>query len=55
MNRPMMVLEPSTSDFKTFELLEIVEKFAIGFDDLPALTPGRDDMRCWTGCCQIVI
>jgi hypothetical protein len=37
--------EPSTSDFQTFELLEIVEKFAIGFDDLPALIPGRDDYR----------
>jgi hypothetical protein len=37
--------EPSTSDFQTFELLEIVEKFAVGFDDLPALIPGRDDYR----------
>jgi len=26
-------------------MLEIVEKFAIGFDDLPALIPGRDDYR----------
>ena len=37
--------EPSTSDFQTFELLEIVEKFANDFDDLPALIPGRDDYR----------
>ena len=37
--------EPSTSDFQTFELLEIVEKFAIGFDGLPALIQGRDDYR----------
>ncbi len=37
--------EPSTSDFQTFELLEIVEKFAVGFDDFPALIPGRDDYR----------
>ena len=37
--------EPSTSDFQTFELLEIVEKFAVGFDDLPALIQGRDDYR----------
>ena len=37
--------EPSTSDFQTFELLEIVEKFAIGFDDLPRPIPERDDYR----------
>jgi hypothetical protein len=37
--------EPSTSDFQTFELLEIVEKFALGFDDLPRLIPERDDYR----------
>lgn len=37
--------EPSTSDFQTFELLEIVEKFANDFDDLPALIPGRSDYR----------
>ena len=32
-------------DFQTFELLEIVEKFAVGFEDLPALIQGRDDYR----------
>ena len=37
--------EPSTSDFQTFELLDIVEKFALDFDVLPALIPGRDDYR----------
>ena len=37
--------EPSTSDFQTFELLEIVEKFAVDFDTLPALIRGRDDYR----------
>jgi hypothetical protein len=37
--------EPSTSDFQSFELLEIVEKFANDFDELPALIPGRDDYR----------
>lgn len=37
--------EPSTSDFQTFELLNIVEKFAVGFDDLPALIQGREDYR----------
>lgn len=28
-----------------FELLQIVERFAAGFDDLPRLIPGRDDYR----------
>jgi hypothetical protein len=37
--------EPSASHFQTFELLEIVEKFANDFDDLPALIPGRSDYR----------
>ena len=37
--------EPSTSDFQTFQLLEIVEKFALGYDDLPRLIPERDDYR----------
>ncbi len=37
--------EPSTSDFQTFELLEIVEKFAVDFDTLPALIQGRNDYR----------
>ena len=37
--------EPSTSDFQTFELLDIVEKFAVDFDVLPALIPGREDFR----------
>jgi hypothetical protein len=37
--------EPSTNDFQTFELLEIVERFATGFDNLPELIPGRRDYR----------
>ena len=37
--------EPSTNDFQTFELLEIVERFATGFDDLAELIPGRRDYR----------
>lgn len=37
--------EPSTNDFQTFELLEIVQRFASGFDDLPELIPGRRDYR----------
>lgn len=28
-----------------FELLRIIEQFAVGFDRLPALIPGRDDDR----------
>jgi hypothetical protein len=37
--------QPSTNDFQVFELLRIVERFAIGFDELPRLIPGRDDYR----------
>ncbi len=37
--------EPSATDFQTFELLHIVERFATGFDDLPELVPGRSDYR----------
>ena len=37
--------EPSTNDFQSFELLEIVERFATGFADLPPLIAGRDDYR----------
>jgi hypothetical protein len=37
--------EPSTNDFQVFELLRIVERFAVGFDDLPRLIPGRGDYR----------
>jgi len=37
--------EPSTTDFQTFDLFDIVEEFATGFDDLPALIPGRSDYR----------
>lgn len=37
--------EPSTNDFQVFELLRIVDRFAVGFDDLPRLIPERDDYR----------
>lgn len=37
--------EPSTNDFQVFELLRIVERFAVGFNDLPRLIPDRDDYR----------
>jgi hypothetical protein len=37
--------EPSTNDFQTFELLEIVERFATGLDALPELILGRRDYR----------
>jgi hypothetical protein len=37
--------EPSTTDFQTFELLNIVERFAAGFEELPELVPGRSDYR----------
>lgn len=37
--------EPSVVDFQTFELLDIVERFATGFHDLPELFPDRGDYR----------
>ena len=36
---------PSRSDFQVYELLEIVEKFATRFDDLPEMIPGRPQYR----------
>lgn len=37
--------EPSTNDFQTYELLEIVDEFAEGFDQLPELIMGRPEYR----------
>lgn len=37
--------EPSRTDFQTHDLLLILDRFAIGWDDLPPLIPGRDDYR----------
>ena len=37
--------EPSTNDFQSFELLEIVERFAVSFYELPELIRGRADYR----------
>ena len=37
--------EPSAVDFQSYDLLEIVELFATGFDDLPELIVGRPDYR----------
>ena len=37
--------EQSTNYLQTFELLDIVEKFAVDFDILPGLIPGREDYR----------
>ena len=37
--------EPSSIDFQSSELMEIVEWFAIGFDAIPPLFEGRNDYR----------
>jgi hypothetical protein len=37
--------EPSRTDFQALELLDIVERFATGFDELPPLIEGRTDYR----------
>ena len=44
----------ASSDFQTFELLQIVEQFATGFDDLPALIQGRDDDRILISTGEVV-
>lgn len=35
--------EPPSNDFQDFVLLRIVERFAVGFDELPQPIPGRED------------
>lgn len=37
--------EPSVVDFQAVELIEIVDEFATGFDQLPLIVEGRDDYR----------
>ena len=37
--------EPSTNDFQVLDLLRIVERFAIGWNDLPRLFPDRPRYR----------
>jgi hypothetical protein len=37
--------EPSANDFEVFELLRIVETFAMRYDELPDLIEGRHDYR----------
>lgn len=37
--------EPSSVDFLSVEVVEIVERFAVGFDELAPLFPGRLDYR----------
>jgi hypothetical protein len=37
--------QPSAHDFHVFELLRAVEEFAVGFDTLPELIPGRPEYR----------
>lgn len=37
--------EPSTNDFQAFELIRIVDRFAIDFDALPRVFAERSDYR----------
>jgi len=37
--------EPSTNDFQVLELIRIVDRFAVEFDDLPRLISEREDYR----------
>jgi hypothetical protein len=46
--------EPSRGDFQALELLEIVERFATGFDELPEMIPGRPQYRILIGTGTLV-
>lgn len=37
--------EPSVHDFQVFELLRIVDQFAVGFAEMPELIVGRSNYR----------
>ena len=37
--------EPSAHDFQVYELLRVVEEFAVGFDAMTELIPGRPGYR----------
>lgn len=37
--------DPSSVDFQSIELMEIIERFATGFDSIQRLFEGRDDYR----------
>jgi hypothetical protein len=37
--------QPSVHDFQVYELLRVVERFAVEFEALPELIPGREDYR----------
>ena len=37
--------EPSVADFEAVELPEIIEEFAVGFNEVPPLIRGRSDYR----------
>ena len=37
--------EPSTNDFQVVELFPIIERFAVGFHELPLLIDGNDRYR----------
>jgi hypothetical protein len=46
--------EPSWHDFAAIDLPDIVERFAVGWDDLPALISGRADYRILIGAGRVV-
>ena len=45
---------PSWHDFAAVDLPDIVERFAEGWEDLPALIPGREDYRILVGAGRVV-
>jgi hypothetical protein len=46
--------EPSWHAFAARDLPDVVERFAVEWDDLPILIPGRPDYRLLIGAGQVV-
>lgn len=46
--------EPSRHDFQVHELLRVAERFAVDWDVLPPLIPGRSDYRILTAAGLLV-
>jgi hypothetical protein len=47
--------EPSVGDFQVHELLLITERFALDFDQLPLLIPGRSDYRILIATGKLIV
>lgn len=46
--------EPSWHAFAATDLPDVIERFAVGWDDLPTFIPGRGDYRILIGTGRVV-